>query len=166
MSVTLVPTSLDLLQQKAQQAYNEGQCFFQARAAIGEADLILARDDFAGEPYHRTSKRSTDLRVGRIAQEGWIAVYVRSGATQRQVMRKSYAVASRLAVPLRLEAPFVFDTYTPGRWGTKGLIKKGLQPEYGLSEFLTNDIRVRGLMTETGEPLPLTDRSLKQDDVS
>jgi hypothetical protein len=142
------------LQQKAQQAYGEGQCFFEAKATLDEADLTFARDDFAGERSHNDGKPRIDLRLFKVLQQRWIATYKHSGTTQKQVMRVSHAVAARLAVPLRLEAPFVFDTYTPGHWATDGIIERGRWAKYGLSEFLVNDVRVRGLTTETGVPLP------------
>ena len=146
-----------LLQQKAQQAYREGKCFFQAKAALGEADLILAQDNFVGTPLNRRPAIQVDFRPPQVSQS-WVAIYSRSGAGHRQVMKATHILADRLAVPLRLEAPFQFDTYTPGHWTTNGRIERGRAAEYGLSAFLTNDVRVRGLTTETGEPIPPTSR--------
>lgn len=144
---------LPLLQQKAQQAYGEGKCFFEAKATLDEADLTFARSDFAGD-HADNGREKIDLRLTRMLHHRWVAIYARSGPGSRQVMRLSNVAAVRLAVPLRLEAPFIFDTKSPGQWASDGIIERGRLAAYGLGEFVTNDVRVRGLTTEAGDPLP------------
>lgn len=144
------------LQQKTQQAYGDGLCFFQTEATLDEADLILARDDFAEQQIYGNRGQKIDLRLFRMQHQRWAATYERSGTTRRQVMRVSHAVAPRVASPLRLSAPVSFNGFTPAEWGTDGTIEKGRWIEVGLHEFLSNDLRVQGLTTETGEALPRT----------
>ncbi|MEO8722354.1 MAG: hypothetical protein ABI395_02370 [Sphingobium sp.] len=142
-----------LLQEKARDAYGDGKCFFTQKAQLEEADVILARDDYAfGKPGQR-NLRQTDLRLMRLDRSQWIGVWTRSEDGFSQAMKQSYASSQKLAVPLLFDAPFVFDVYSPARWHTDGIIEVGHQPAYGLAVFIMNDTRVRGFTDANGNPI-------------
>lgn len=143
-----------LLREKAAEAYGDGKCFFAQKAKIAEADVILARDDYAFGKPGRQSHKQADLRLMRPDRSQWVGVWTHSKGKYHQAMKQSYASAYKLSVPLLFDAPFVFDVYSPAQWHTDGMIKVGRQPAYGLAIFMTNDTRVRGFTDAHGNPIP------------
>jgi hypothetical protein len=145
---------LPLLQEKARDAYGDGKCFFAQKVQLTEADVILARDDYAFGKPERQRPEQADLRFMRLDRNQWVGVWTRSKGGLPQAMKQSYASAHKLAVPLQFAAPFVFDVYSSAQWHTNGLIEVGRQPAYGLAIFITNDTRVRGFTDAQGNPIP------------
>ncbi len=150
---------LPLIQHAAAWRYAEGECFYADRVKLIAADIVLARRDFYQERSAGTLEFvHFDPRLGSIERLALVATHVRSGERKREVMRRSYAQASLLAVPLALDAPFHFNVSTPGRWRRGEGITSGREMAYGLQAFLTNDLRLRGLTDQRGRPVTLRDR--------
>ena len=122
-------------------ANDEGRCLMEADATIRDADIILY-DQF--EPVLRPHQ-GLDLRLGGLSRRERKAIYRVTDKGLKTLMQKSGAEAPRLAVPLQIEAPFVFDTYSGGHWRTDGGYRAGRGATAYLSEFVTNDLAVPGL---------------------
>ena len=130
-----------LLSEWLDKANAEGRCLMEADATIGQADIILY-DQF--EPVLRP-QRGLDLRMGGLSRMERKAIYRVTDKGLVTLMQKSGAEAPRLAVPLQIEPPFVFDTHSGGHWRRDGGYRRGEGYTAYLREFVTNDLAVRGL---------------------
>lgn len=133
------------LSRRLSQLEAEGKCLFVAPASLSDADVVLAHwfHPVAGQGL--TLDRRLDLRLVRIDSWTATAIYHRSGNQFRSSRRQIYAAGHSIASPLQLEAPFIFNTYSPGRWASGGYVERGRESQFGLSNFVTNDLRISGL---------------------
>lgn len=146
-----------LIQHAAAWRYAEGLCFFADRVMLTAADVVILRSDDYGLSNHDSEHRRLDLRFGAVGRRSATATYLRSGRAFRPVMRRSYAEAQLLTVPLQLDPPFSLSAHVPLRLRRAGSVSAGMDPGYGLSNHLANDLRVRGLTDGEGRPLTLRD---------
>ena len=148
------------LTSKFASTYGDDKCPYDGRGALAEADFVLT---------HEIGLKPAPMQLfnPRLFQIDYFerqVVYLREGAKLRPLMRRSYATARLLRVPLTLDAPFSFDSYTPGGWGRSGTISAGKQlpNTYDIDRrgsdhlpgHLNNDLRVGGLVDEWGRPFP------------
>ena len=133
------------LTRRLSQLEAEGNCLLEAPASLRDADIVLAHWFHPEVGQNLVFGRNLDPRLVRIDSWTGSAIYVSSGKVFKRVRRQIYVAGHSLASPLRLESPFIFDTYSPGRWASGGYNERGRQTEFGLSNFVTNDLRVLGL---------------------
>jgi hypothetical protein len=135
------PLLADYFQRRA----NYTECWLEASAQLEQADVILAHWPSSIPKRHAVLADRLDPRPIAAAETSEVAIYVRQPGQLRRVMRQTHASANLFRVPLLLDAPFVFATYTPGGWARSGVVAAGRQPEFGLQAFLKNDLTVRDL---------------------
>jgi hypothetical protein len=121
-----------------------GLCFRSDRSRDARADVYLVRN------YNFTeaeSRKLYDLRLHPIEAFNRRTILLWKGQRLVPLMRRTELNFELLAVPLRIEPPFSFDTYTPGRWTRGAYEQRGTSPRYNtiMGHWIRNDVRVLGL---------------------
>jgi hypothetical protein len=122
----------------------EGRCFRSDWGRDARADVYFATDH-AYDPSV-TGRELYDLRLSTVDLDERRSLLRRDGTRLVPVMRKTRLRFHRLTVPLWIDPPVSFDTYTPGRWKRSGVEERGAEPTYGMMRpFIRNDLRIPGL---------------------